>query len=79
MEQFCRTRSEQEEWRAKIRERFGDDAFADRPEPADPLVEFRADIGLYAIGHIALAFCPWCGTDLKPRRADLDKLAKFSN
>jgi len=76
MEQFSRTRSEQFVWRAEIQRKFGDNALAGLSDPHDPLVEFRADFGLYVFGHVALDFCPWCGTDLKPLRVGLDK---FSN
>jgi hypothetical protein len=31
-------------------------------EPPEPLVEFRH--GVYVIGNVAIAYCPWCGTKL---------------
>ena len=38
------------------------------PTPPDALVEFLADCGIYSFGSVALHYCPWCGTDLTPRR-----------
>jgi hypothetical protein len=34
------------------------------PDPPEPLVTHTGLQGIYAIGHVAIFYCPWCGTKL---------------
>jgi hypothetical protein len=67
MDVLCRDRSEQLARRDDFLRKIGEDS-ADLPDVPEPVVSFRSDLGLYVIDNVALHFCPWCGTDLKPLR-----------
>jgi hypothetical protein len=39
-------------------------SLAGLPDPPEPLVSRSGLQGIYAIGHVAIFYCPWCGTKL---------------
>lgn len=54
--------------RETLRLIFGsNDVELDHPEllyPPKPLVAFRAGLGMYVVGNVAIYYCPWCGAEL---------------
>jgi hypothetical protein len=39
-------------------------SLAGLPDPPEPLVSRSGLQGIYAIDHVAIFYCPWCGTKL---------------